>query len=88
MLLGVAIAWLMAVPILSAHIIRHPVDLPIFDVATQIWAEKVRFIGAGAIAIAAIWTLIQLAPGVISGCMRWQAVAMTRDRRLKSGIYL
>jgi len=67
MLLGVAIAWLMAVPILSAHMMRLPVDLPIFDVATQIWAEKVRFIGAGAIAITATWTLIQLAPGVISG---------------------
>ncbi|UYH51658.1 oligopeptide transporter, OPT family [Candidatus Kirkpatrickella diaphorinae] len=76
MLLGVAIAWLMAVPILSAHMMRLPDDLPIFDVATQIWAEKVRFIGAGAIAIAAIWTLVQLAPGVISGL---RALASRRD---------
>lgn len=67
MLLGVAIAWFIAVPFLSAQIIVHPDHLPIFETATQIWSEKVRFIGAGAIAITAIWTLIQLAPSVVAG---------------------
>lgn len=76
MLLGVAIAWLVAVPVSSAQIMRLPIDLPVFDIATQIWAERVRFIGAGAIAIAAIWTLFQLVPGVMSGL---RALASRQD---------
>ena len=35
--------------------------------AMGIWKSKVRFIGAGAIGIAAIWTLITLIKPIIEG---------------------
>jgi putative OPT family oligopeptide transporter len=40
---------------------------PAADVATAIWGKQVRFIGAGAIGIAAIWTLGKLALPVWTG---------------------
>jgi putative OPT family oligopeptide transporter len=62
MLLGVFIAWGAATPLLSIGI-----EGPTADVAQQIWSSKVRFIGAGAIGVAAIWSLIRLVKPVIDG---------------------
>jgi putative OPT family oligopeptide transporter len=64
MLIGLVIAWGFATPILS---VLHPMAGPAADVATAIWGKQVRFIGAGAIGIAAIWTLGKLAMPVWSG---------------------
>ncbi|HTZ71899.1 MAG TPA: oligopeptide transporter, OPT family, partial [Acetobacteraceae bacterium] len=66
MLLGAVISWGIAVPILTA---LHPLP-PGADVATYattLWAQKVRFIGAGVIGIAAIWSLAGLAGPTIEG---------------------
>jgi putative OPT family oligopeptide transporter len=63
---GLIIAWGVATPILSA---MHPAVGPAVDIATSIWKTKVRFIGAGAIAAAAIWTLGRLAAPVWSGIL-------------------
>ncbi len=76
MLLGLVIAWGVAVPILSA---MHPdASLSITDLAQQIWQGKVRFIGAGAIALAAIWTLGGLARPVIQGLITTLAVSRAK----------
>lgn len=65
MLLGLIIAWGVAVPIFTA---MYPApDMSLADHANDMWQHKVRFIGAGAIALAAVWTLGGLAKPVISG---------------------
>jgi len=65
MLTGLVISWVIAVPILtSMQPAADAVTLAAHTLA--IWRTQVRFIGAGAIAVAAIYTL----PGLRS---RWWA---------------
>ncbi len=66
MLLGAILSWGVAVPILTA---LHPAPegVAIATYATGIWAQKVRFIGAGVIGVAAIWALIGLAGPTLEG---------------------
>jgi putative OPT family oligopeptide transporter len=66
MLTGLVIAWVIAVPILTS---MQP-DAGGVGLAAHtlsIWRTQVRFIGAGAIAIAAIYTLAKLAKPVVGG---------------------
>jgi putative OPT family oligopeptide transporter len=63
---GTLITWGIATPILAA---LHPALGPAKDVAQGIWTTKVKFIGAGAIAVAALWTLGRLAAPVWGGVM-------------------
>jgi len=73
MLLGLIIAWAVAVPIFTS---MYPApDLSLADHATQMWQTKVRFIGAGTIALAAIWTLGGLARPVIQGLVHTLTVS-------------
>ena len=65
-LLGISIAWGVAVPYLSAHI-PQPADMEMIPFAMSLWKEKVRFIGAGTIGIAAIWTLLTLMKPIVEG---------------------
>jgi putative OPT family oligopeptide transporter len=65
MLVGLLIAWGVAVPIFTT--IYPAPDLSLADHATDMWQHKVRFIGAGAIGLAAIWTLGGLAKPVLQG---------------------
>jgi putative OPT family oligopeptide transporter len=65
MLTGLLIAWGVAVPVLT-HL--HPVLTGGAEaVAKAAWAPNVRFIGAGAIGVASIWTLGKLAAPVWAG---------------------
>ncbi len=61
---GTLFAWGVAVPLLTW---LHPVAGPPEVVAAAVWSTKVRFIGAGAIAVAALWTLGRLAAPVWNG---------------------
>src|SRR3954451_2646532 len=66
MLVGLVIAWGISVPILTT---LQPAAAGI-DLAAHtltIWRTQVRFIGAGAIAVAAIYTLATLAKPVVGG---------------------
>ncbi|MEO7201718.1 MAG: oligopeptide transporter, OPT family, partial [Candidatus Tumulicola sp.] len=63
-LAGLVIAWGVAIPLLTA---LHPVAGDAATVATAVWSHQVRFIGAGAIGIASIWTIGQLVKPVVSG---------------------
>jgi putative OPT family oligopeptide transporter len=63
-LAGLVIAWGIATPLLTA---LHPVAGSATDVATHVWSHQVRFIGAGAIGISALWTLGKLAMPVWKG---------------------
>ena len=90
MLTGLIIAWAIAVPILTS---MQPAAEGVTLAAhtTRIWATQVRFIGAGAIAVAAIFTLAKLAKPVIGGLIttlassRSKAVEDDRDRDLSPG---
>jgi len=65
MFAGLAIAWGVLVPVMTS---LHPLpDASIAEHATKIWATEVRFIGAGVIGAAAIWTLGKLALPIWSG---------------------
>ena len=76
MLTGLIIAWAIAVPILTSM-------QPAAEGATLaahtlgIWRTQVRFIGAGAIAVAAIYTLARLAKPVVGGLV--STLASSRD---------
>lgn len=96
-LLGIAIAWLFAVPYFTAAA-PMPVDADIAGYAFSIWKSKVRFIGVGVIGIAAIWTLISLMKPMMEG-MRQSFAALgnqhnqntdrtTQDLSPKTMIYL
>ncbi|HET9514189.1 MAG TPA: oligopeptide transporter, OPT family [Gemmatimonadales bacterium] len=62
MLIGLLIAWAVAVPALSAGFTGEAADA-----AMTAWRTQVRFIGAGAIGVAAIWSLFRLAKPVFAG---------------------
>jgi putative OPT family oligopeptide transporter len=81
MLVGLAITWGAAVPILTAA--APAAAGPVADWASDIWRHQVRFIGAGAIAVAAIWTLAKLARPLVTGVTG--AIAAERRRRAGEG---
>ena len=83
MLVGQVISWVVAVPILTS---MQPAAEGVTLAAhtSTIWRTQVRFIGAGAIAVAAMYTLATLARPVIGGLVSTlaasRAVATKDDR--------
>jgi putative OPT family oligopeptide transporter len=71
MLFGLLIAWGAAVPFLAMHpfpVPHNPFTIAhVADYTDFIWRKQVRFIGAGAIAVASVWTLLKLIGPVVSG---------------------
>ncbi|MFP8920225.1 OPT family oligopeptide transporter [Megasphaera indica] len=65
-LVGTLLAWYVFVPYLTS-VITPAEGQSAAAFAKAIWAQKVRFIGAGCIGIAAVWTLIRLAKPVVDG---------------------
>ncbi|WP_227458909.1 OPT family oligopeptide transporter [Cupriavidus pauculus] len=66
MLLGLVLTWGIAVPWLTA-ITPMPADATLQSFGTSIWSSQARFIGAGTIGIAAIWTLGTLFKPMLDG---------------------
>jgi len=85
MLLGLVIAWGVAVPWLAAHPFPIPHNPYVLadteNFASFIWAKQVRFIGAGAIAVASVWTLIKLIGPVVGGVVS----TLSASRAAKGG---
>ena len=65
-LFGLVVTWLGFVPYFMS-ISDIPSGVAIGEVATSIWSSKIRFMGAGTIGIAAIWTLITLLRPILDG---------------------
>lgn len=66
MLVGALLSWGVFLPYLTS--VLSPADgqsLKAF--ASAVWSQKVRLIGAGAIGVAAVWTLLTLAKPVVEG---------------------
>ena len=66
MLAGLIISWVIAVPILTS-MTPMPADVTLAAHTVRVWSTQVRFIGAGAIGVAAIYTLARLAKPVVGG---------------------
>jgi putative OPT family oligopeptide transporter len=77
MVVGAIIGWGWAVPHFSA--LAGDVTTAGAALAQQTWSTKVRFIGAGAIGISAIWTLFKLIKPVVRGLT--SAMAASRERK-------
>ncbi|RDS84965.1 oligopeptide transporter, OPT family [Dyella monticola] len=80
MLFGAIIGWGWAVPHFT---LLHPAAGDPSDVAQAAWSHYVRFVGAGAIGVAAIWTLAKLVKPVVSGLS--SAMAASRVRKAGKG---
>jgi len=78
MLVGAAISWGWGVPHFTA---LHPAAGAAADVAQAAWSHYVRYVGAGAIGVAAVWTLGTLVKPVLAGL----ASTMAASRVRKSG---
>ena len=63
-LLGLALCWGVIVPWLTAHA-TPAAGQAVSELATQLWAGKARFVGAGVIGVSALWTVGTLARPII-----------------------
>jgi putative OPT family oligopeptide transporter len=79
MLIGALIGWGWGVPHYSA--LAHDLNTAASALAFSTWSHKVRFVGAGAIGISAIWTLLKLGKPLASGL----AGALAASRARKTG---
>lgn len=80
-LFGLALAWLIFVPVLTSGAYIDwstaqglstvaagvPADAGAQGLAMAVWSQEVRFIGAGVIGVAALWTLAKLAGPLVAG---------------------
>ncbi|WP_378954740.1 OPT family oligopeptide transporter [Pelosinus sp. sgz500959] len=82
MLAGTILSWGVFVPYLTS-VLSPAAGQSASAFASAVWAQKVRLIGAGAIGIAAIWTLLTLVKPIIDG-MRISIEAMSRTETGKS----
>lgn len=80
MLAGQIIAWVIAVPWLTS-ITPMAAGVTLTAHTMGIWRHQVRFIGAGAIAVASIYTLAKLAKPVVAGLVS----TLAASRAVKTG---
>jgi putative OPT family oligopeptide transporter len=79
MFVGLLISWAYLVPHYTALAGAIPVGTGLGDFVGGVFVNKVRFIGAGTIGIAAIWTLLRIIGPIISGIRG--ALAASRERK-------
>lgn len=65
-LIGNIIAWVIGIPLLSANM-NYADGVSLSSIAMTLWSNEVRYIGAGTLAIAALWTLLTLIKPIIEG---------------------
>jgi len=82
MALGTFIAWGIAVPVLSA-MAPAAAGVGLEEWAGDVWVHQVRFLGAGVIGIAAVWTLLIVIGPILRGLA--SAMAASRTRRAGEG---
>jgi putative OPT family oligopeptide transporter len=76
MLVGALIGWLWGVPYYSAPSGSHAA---VAALAHDTWSHQVRFVGAGTILVAALWTLAKLVRPVYGGMRATLAASRARD---------
>jgi len=78
MLTGLIISWAIAVPILT-HLQPAAAGVDLATHTLAIWRTQVRFIGAGAIGVAALYTLARLTKPVVGGLVSTLAASRRVD---------
>ncbi|MGJ8523743.1 hypothetical protein R84981_002456 [Carnimonas sp. R-84981] len=66
--IGIALCWGVFVP-LGMLWADHPAGVALGDIGMNVWSSQVRFLGAGVIGVAAVWTLITLLKPMVKGVM-------------------
>ena len=74
---GLLISWAVLVPWLTAQAGVPATDIE--GIVSSVFREKVRFIGAGTIGVAAIWTLLRMIRPIVAGVT--SAIVANRARR-------
>jgi putative OPT family oligopeptide transporter len=82
MFVGLLISWVFLVPHYTA-LAGQPAGVELGTFVNDVFRNQVRFIGAGTIGVAAIWTLLRILGPIISG-MRG-ALAANRERKAGRG---
>ena len=75
MLLGMAISWIGLVPYFSQGVAGANAA----EIAGSVFREKARFIGAGTIGVAAIWTLLKIIGPIVQGLKSAMAASAARS---------
>jgi putative OPT family oligopeptide transporter len=83
MFVGLLISWAYLVPHYTSLAGAIPVGTSLDDFVGDVFVHKVRFIGAGTIGIAAIWTLLRIIGPIIAGIRG--ALAANRERKAGRG---
>ena len=83
MFTGLILGWGVFTPVLTA---MAPSGAPAEAFALGVWSQQVRFIGAGVIGVAAIWTLVRIMRPILSGIT--SAMAASRARHSNGGTLL
>jgi putative OPT family oligopeptide transporter len=79
MFVGLIISWAFLVPHYTSLAGAVPAGTSLGDFVGGVFVQKVRFIGAGTIGIAAIWTLLKILGPIISGIR--SAIAANAERK-------
>ncbi len=82
MFVGLLISWVFLVPHYTS-LAGQPAGVELDSFVNGIFRNQVRFIGAGAIGVAAIWTLLRILGPIISGVRG--ALAANRERKAGRG---
>src|ERR1700761_4141221 len=64
MLFGILIGWAACMPVLTAMAEQHGA---LADFVTTVWRTQLRYIGAGAMGVAAVWSLLRTIGPIIGG---------------------
>ncbi len=78
MFIGLLISWAYLVPHYTS-LAAFPVGTSLDDFVGDIFVQKVRFVGAGTIGVAAIWTLLRIMGPIVGGIR--SALAANRERK-------
>ncbi len=76
MLLGLLISWGILMPSLTQGMVG---TAPIEEIAGTVFRDQVRFIGAGVIGVAAVWTLLKIIGPITKGVTAALAASRTRE---------
>jgi putative OPT family oligopeptide transporter len=83
MFVGLLISWAYLVPHYTSLAGAIPAGTSLDDFIGDVFVHKVRFIGAGTIGVAAIWTLIRIIGPIVAGVSG--AIAANRERKAGRG---
>ena len=75
MLIGMLTSWAVLVPLLTA---AQGVGADVAATVNDVFRNQVRFIGAGTIGVAAVWTLLKLIGPIVAGIRSAMAASKAR----------